>query len=136
MYYPCSENKDADQLRGHREADLRLCFRLCKLLVFSCTGSIVFLIYSFFLELSRKTVRLYGCAAKLWFTYVNIIIYVLCTYSLYMFGICMYEVMNIAKVIMKLKKVLIIKKKKKKVFISLYLLNMAMDQVDTLHVSR
>ena len=40
MYYPCSENKDADQLRGYREADLRLCFRLCKLLVFSCTGSI------------------------------------------------------------------------------------------------
>ena len=39
MYYPCSENKDADQLRGYREADLRLCFRLCKLLFFSCTGS-------------------------------------------------------------------------------------------------
>ena len=30
MYYPCSENKDADQLRGYREADLRLCFRPCK----------------------------------------------------------------------------------------------------------
>ena len=30
MYYPCSENKDADQLRGYREADLRLCFRICK----------------------------------------------------------------------------------------------------------
>ena len=42
MYYPCSENKDADQLRGYREADLRLCFRPCKLLVFSRTGSIVF----------------------------------------------------------------------------------------------
>ena len=42
MYYPCSENKGADQLRGHREADLRLCFRLCKLLVFSCTGSLFF----------------------------------------------------------------------------------------------
>ena len=41
MYYPCSENKGADQLRGHREADLRLCFRLCKLLVFSCTGSYI-----------------------------------------------------------------------------------------------
>ena len=27
MYYPCSENKGADQLRGYREADLRLCFR-------------------------------------------------------------------------------------------------------------
>ena len=39
LYYPSSENKDADQLRGYREADLRLCFRLCKLLVFSCTGS-------------------------------------------------------------------------------------------------
>ena len=39
MYYPCSENKDADQLRGYREADLRLCFRPCKLLIFSRTGS-------------------------------------------------------------------------------------------------
>ena len=42
MYYPCSENKDADQLRGYREADLRLCFRPCKLLVFSRTGSFIF----------------------------------------------------------------------------------------------
>ena len=33
MYYPCSENKDADQLHGYREADLRLCFRICRLLV-------------------------------------------------------------------------------------------------------
>ena len=30
LYYLCSENKDADQLRGNREADLRLCFRICK----------------------------------------------------------------------------------------------------------
>ena len=29
-----SENKGADQLRGYREADLRLCFRICKTLVF------------------------------------------------------------------------------------------------------
>ena len=34
LYYPCSENKGADQLRGYREADLRLCFRICKMLVF------------------------------------------------------------------------------------------------------
>ena len=27
LYYLCSENKGADQLR---EADLRLCFRICK----------------------------------------------------------------------------------------------------------
>ena len=39
MYYPCSENKGADQLRGYREADLRLCFRLGKNLVFSRCGS-------------------------------------------------------------------------------------------------
>ena len=39
MYYPCSENKGADQLRGYREADLRLCFRLGKNPVFSRCGS-------------------------------------------------------------------------------------------------
>ena len=33
--YPCSENKGADQLRGYREVDLRLGFRICKNLVFS-----------------------------------------------------------------------------------------------------
>ena len=36
--YIYSENKGADQLRGHREADLRLCFRICKKLVFSWRG--------------------------------------------------------------------------------------------------
>ena len=35
LYYLCSENKGADQLRGYCEADLRLCFRICKMLVFS-----------------------------------------------------------------------------------------------------
>ena len=35
LYYQSSENKSADQLRGYREADLRLCFRICRLLVFS-----------------------------------------------------------------------------------------------------
>ena len=35
LYYPCSENKGADQLRGYREADLRLCFCICKKPVFS-----------------------------------------------------------------------------------------------------
>ena len=34
VYYPCSENKGADQLRSYCEADLRLCFRKCRLLVF------------------------------------------------------------------------------------------------------
>ena len=31
LYYLCSENKGAGQLRGYREADLRLCFRKCKI---------------------------------------------------------------------------------------------------------
>ena len=34
-FYPCSENKGADQLCGYRKADLRLCFRICNMLVFS-----------------------------------------------------------------------------------------------------
>ena len=39
LYYPSSENKGADQLRGYRKADLRLCFRLSRLLVFPWGGS-------------------------------------------------------------------------------------------------
>ena len=30
LYYSCIENKGADQLRGNRDAELRLCFRICK----------------------------------------------------------------------------------------------------------
>ena len=43
LYYPCGENKGADQLRGYREADLRLCFRICicKKPVFSRRGSYI-----------------------------------------------------------------------------------------------
>ena len=39
LYYLCSENRGADQLRGYREADLRLCFHICKKPVFSRRGS-------------------------------------------------------------------------------------------------
>ena len=39
LYYPCSENKGADQFHGYREPDLRLCFRIYKNLVFSQCGS-------------------------------------------------------------------------------------------------
>ena len=41
LFYPCSENKGADQLRGYREADLRLCFRIYKNPVFSRRGSYI-----------------------------------------------------------------------------------------------
>ena len=39
LNYPCCENKGADQLRSYCEADLRLCFRICRLLVFLWGGS-------------------------------------------------------------------------------------------------
>ena len=41
LYYLCSENKGADQLRVYREADLRLCFRICKMPVLLRDGSYV-----------------------------------------------------------------------------------------------
>ena len=40
MYYPFSENKGTDQLPGYREADLCLCFRKCRLFVFSRVAQI------------------------------------------------------------------------------------------------
>ena len=51
MYYPCSENKGADQLRGYREADLHLCFRIGKNPVFSRCGSDVFTFIITFLQI-------------------------------------------------------------------------------------
>ena len=35
LYYPCGENKGTDQLRSYCEADVRLCFCICKNPVFS-----------------------------------------------------------------------------------------------------
>ena len=35
LHYQCSENKGTDHLHGHLKADLRLCFRICKMLDFS-----------------------------------------------------------------------------------------------------
>ena len=41
LYFPSGENKGADQLLGYRDADLRLCFGICKNPVFSRRGSYV-----------------------------------------------------------------------------------------------
>ena len=38
IFYLYSENKGADQLRGNREADLRLCFRIIQKTGFHMTG--------------------------------------------------------------------------------------------------
>ena len=45
LYYPCSENKGADQLRGYREADLRLCFRIYKVLFSHDAAQLIHTIY-------------------------------------------------------------------------------------------
>ena len=55
MFYPSSENKGADQLRGYREADLRLCFRLGKNPVFSRCGSYDFNYEIYTNKLSQNT---------------------------------------------------------------------------------
>ena len=38
----CSKNKGADQLRSYCQADLRHCFCLCRLLVFPCGSSFIY----------------------------------------------------------------------------------------------
>ena len=35
LYYLCSQNEGSDQLLGYRATDLRLCFRICKMQMFS-----------------------------------------------------------------------------------------------------
>ena len=64
LYYPCSENKGADQLRGYREADLRLCFRICKNPVFSRRGSINYIpgkneTYYFLFQMMRTSTKVW-----------------------------------------------------------------------------
>ena len=41
LYYPSSENKGANHLHGYCEAEIRLCFSICKNQVFSWHGSFV-----------------------------------------------------------------------------------------------
>ena len=59
LYYLYSENKGADQLRGYREADLRLCFRICKKPVFSRRGSFV-LTRKYKVKASKRDMMVYN----------------------------------------------------------------------------
>ena len=62
LYYLCSENKGADQLRGYREADLCLCFSICEKPVFSRRGSylIIFAVNSVDADQAIGTLWLVG----------------------------------------------------------------------------
>ena len=44
LFYPSSENKDADQLRGYREADLHLCFRMIMQIVGFLTPGLIYIV--------------------------------------------------------------------------------------------
>ena len=66
LYYLCSENKGADQLRGHREADLRLCFRICKYPVFSRRGSFKVLFGVIGIRFLSDIVCLFICSYPIW----------------------------------------------------------------------
>ena len=58
LYYLCGENKGADQLRGYREADLRLCFRIGKNPFFSGRGS------SYIADVVDQTCQVRGLSGK------------------------------------------------------------------------
>ena len=58
MCYPSSENKDADQLRSHCEADLRLCFRIGKIR-FSHDATHIILLHAFNVFTASKGCNLY-----------------------------------------------------------------------------
>ena len=82
LYYPCSENKGADQLCGYHIADLRLCFRICKKPVFSRRGSFYlyvpqFLLPNFFtcanVLLSFRRTEMFSCNTTMTQT-VNLIL--------------------------------------------------------------
>ena len=62
--YLSSENKGADQLRGYREADLRLCFRLCKLLVFLMRRLIYHWLTDYFLLNQLTAQKILACSSQ------------------------------------------------------------------------
>ena len=69
MYFLCSENKGADQLRGYREADLRLCFRICKNLVFSRRGSYIHVLLSHIVSyfyVITESLNMRNCVSHSW----------------------------------------------------------------------
>ena len=47
LYCPCSEHKGADQLCSYCTADLRLCFRICRLLVSDATAHLIVVTFMF-----------------------------------------------------------------------------------------
>ena len=81
MYYPYSENKGDDQLHGYREADLRLCFRICKKPFYSRHGSYNSTNYSVFISVKGvnadlmyidKSTSKFAIATQVHISYLNV----------------------------------------------------------------
>ena len=60
LYYPCSENKGADQLCGYRTADLRLCFSHMQKAGFLITR-LIYDTSKFYIQIFKTIACLYGC---------------------------------------------------------------------------
>ena len=58
LYFPSSENKGADQLRGYREADLRLSFRILQKAGFLITWLISYVIVKKIVIMTHTDLRL------------------------------------------------------------------------------
>ena len=85
----CSENKGADQLRGYREADLRLCFRICKKKRFSHDAAQL---------IGRKSCYMFGIILNI--SPSNYILWVRTTFE----GVCMLEnLINIIRLMLRLR---------------------------------
>ena len=84
LYYPSSENKGTDQLRYYCEADLRICFRIGKNLVFSCHRSNVVLcikssiqvtvLSSKYIVFDRKSIPIVAWYVLSKLSYINLVI--------------------------------------------------------------
>ena len=60
LFYPCSVNKGVDQLLCNREADLRLCFRICKSRFSHEEAQLIIL---FYLSFSGVMIAIFGSRA-------------------------------------------------------------------------
>ena len=78
MYYPCSENKGADQLQGNSEADLRLCFSHMQIVGFlmrwliRCSMWLTTCISCSYLQKTIKPLASYEASDRLIYEFVKI----------------------------------------------------------------
>ena len=59
LYYLSSENKGADQLRGHPETDLRLCFRIYAKRLFSHDATQMIFMSALYMGFTRDNSHTY-----------------------------------------------------------------------------